>query len=99
MRKLTKASRNQTCTIRLPGICSHDPEKTVPCHVSGIRFGHGVGQKVPDILVADGCSECHSVVDGRVKVKHLTKEQIRLAFYEGVLETILRRVAAGLVKV
>jgi hypothetical protein len=96
MSKLTQASRGQACTIRLPMVCNANPETVVGCHLAKIRFGHGVGQKVDDVLIADGCSSCHDVVDGRVKVTHLTWEEIYIAFLEGVLETILRRRRQGL---
>lgn len=77
--------------------CTHNSETTVACHISGIRFVHGTGNKVDDMLVADGCSSCHDVVDGRVKVTHLSWEDVRIAHYEGVFETLLRRKAAGLI--
>lgn len=96
MSKLTQASRGKDCTIRLPFVCNHNPETTVSCHIPGIRFGHGTGKKVDDIHSADACSSCHDVVDGRVKVTHLTWEEIRIAHYEGVFETQLRRKAEGL---
>ncbi|MBG4630668.1 DUF1364 family protein [Pseudomonas aeruginosa] len=60
---LRKSARGQECTLRLPGICSFDPERTVLCHLPvGMK---GVGMKSPDLFAvfADDC--CHAVLDGR----------------------------------
>lgn len=96
MSKLTKASRGKSCTVRVPGYCNFNPETTVSAHVSGVRFGHGIGQKVKDILAADCCSACHDVIDNRVR-SQFTKDQLKLMHYEGVIETQLRRIDEGLI--
>lgn len=72
------------CMVRLPGICSHNDAETVLAHVrlAGIT---GTGLKAPDLLGAWACMHCHSEVDGRTR--HLERDFVRLAFYEGVLRT------------
>ena len=98
MSKLTKAAKGKTCTVRIPGFCNFNPETTVPAHVNGVRFGHGTGFKVEDILTADCCSDCHDVLDYRVR-SPFTKNELKLFHYEGVMETFLRRLKEGLIKV
>jgi hypothetical protein len=52
----------------------------------------GTGIKPPDELGAHACDSCHAIVDGRVKPPNgLTREQVRLAFAEGVMRTIYAR--------
>lgn len=97
MSKLTAASRGKSCTVRLGGYCNGNPETTVSAHINGVRFGHGIGNKVDDLLAADCCSSCHDVLDGRAR-SHYTTIEKKLAHYEGVMETQLRRIAEGLVK-
>ena len=97
MSKITQSARNEQCTVRLPMVCNHNPETTVFAHINGVRFGHGVGIKTN--FGAYCCSACHDVLDGRVRVKHLLKEEIKLAHYEGVIETLSKLAQKGLVNV
>ena len=88
---LRKQAKGRECMIRIPGICNHNPETTVLCHLNNKRlFGVGTGMKVPDIFAAWGCSACHDAVDGRnnrlVAEMGLAGE-IDLYFYEGVFRT------------
>lgn len=97
MSKLTKAAKGKDCTVRIPSYCNGNPETTVLAHVNGVRFGHGIGNKVNDLLAADTCSACHDILDGRVRCDTFTHKELKLMFYEGVMETQLRRVEDGLV--
>lgn len=99
MSKLTKAAKGKNCTVRIPGFCNFNPETTVSAHVSGVRFGHGTGQKVNDVLAADTCSGCHDVLDGRVRCDTFSRKELKLMHYEGVMETQLRRIEEGLITV
>jgi hypothetical protein len=93
--KIRASAKHEECAIRLPGICNRNPETTVFAHISGIRFGHGAGKKTK--WGAYACSSCHDLIDSRTK-SHLSKEYIKLAHYEGVLETLLLLQEEGLVK-
>ncbi len=95
MSKLTQSARDEHCTIRVPGVCNHNPETTVLAHLSGIRYRHGVGRKVADIFGAFACSACHDCVDGRVRSRY-TKDQLRLMHLEGVIETQMLLMDKGL---
>ena len=92
--KDTKSARGQECQIRIPGVCNHNPETTVLCHLSG----GGMGAKVPDIHGAYGCSSCHDVIDFRVGYGW-TCDQIRLAHHEGVIRTQNLMIEAGILKI
>jgi hypothetical protein len=92
--KIMKSAREERCTIRLPG-CNGGFETTVFAHVDKIRFGKGTGHK--SMFGAYGCSSCHDIVDGRKKVKGMSKPEIHLFHVEGVLETWMRLVEKGLV--
>lgn len=59
--KLRASARGQQCHFNIPGICNHDPETTVLCH---IRDGEkGIGNKASDYSSAFGCSACHHAID------------------------------------
>lgn len=83
---ITDSARDQKCTIRLPNICNGNSATTVFCHLSGVRFGHGVGIKT--LFGAYGCSSCHDAIDGRIK-SDLSQDYIKLAHKDGVFETLL----------
>lgn len=79
--KIRKAAKGQPCQVRLPGICSFDPAKTILAH----QNGGGMARKTPDFMGAFCCTDCHSIVDGG---KHcLTREAVMLYFYQGVFRT------------
>ena len=59
--KLRQSARGRECTLRFPGICSHDPETTVLCHVAT----GGIARKVPDTAAVFGCACCHDLIDRR----------------------------------
>lgn len=98
MSKIRQSARGQNCTVRLPTICSHDAETTVYAHLSGVRFGHGVGRKVSDLHGAWCCSACHDALDGRTKTVFY-KDDLKLAHLEAVIETQLKLLEMGLIKI
>lgn len=65
-RRLRESARGQQCTYQIPGVCNHDPATTVPCHVPDDSGTGKMGGKSDDWLITFGCSDCHSVIDGRV---------------------------------
>jgi len=95
MSKITSSAKGKNCTIRIPGVCNHDSSTVVLAHINGVRFGHGTGIKT--VLGAYACSSCHDLIDSRTK-SHMSKEYIKLAHYEGVLETLLIMQSEGLVQ-
>jgi len=95
--KITASANGEDCTIRLGGICNHNPETVVMAHINGVRFGHGMGLKAQDIHGAYACSACHDAVDGRLQTG-LSREFLKLAHYEGVLETQIKLIAKGMIK-
>jgi hypothetical protein len=90
--RLTKSARGKACTIRLPGICNGDPETTVACHYRLMDIS-GIGLKSPSIMIAYGCSACHSYVD---KYK---ADYIQLCLAHGVFRTQIQLLEQGLIKV
>lgn len=93
--RYTKLARGMPCQIRLPG-CLADSETVVLCHYRSISLGAGTSIKPQSWLGAWGCMHCHSIVDGRDKIKHgPSRDQIRLAHCEGILRTLLTLVHRG----
>jgi hypothetical protein len=94
--KLTKAAKGQECTIQLYPYCNGNPETTVFCHAPSEDKGTSI--KSPDFWGADGCSDCHDIVDGRRNVD-IDAHEIYVCFMRGVYRTIKRRIEKGLIKI
>lgn len=97
MSKQTKSAKFKQCTIRIPQVCNFDPMTTVFAHLSGVRFGHGVGRKVNDIHGAYACSACHDAIDGRTPTGY-RRNELKMMHLEGVIETQMQMIEEGLIK-
>lgn len=77
---ITRSARGRDCQIRLPGICSFDPEQTVFAHIrlNGIS---GFGIKAPPIG-SFACYPCHMHCDSHHDAA------TSAAFAEGVYRTL-----------
>lgn len=85
MTDLRRLARDQECQVRLPGICTFNPEQTVLAHfrLAGMS---GMGVKNHDLFGAYACAACHAVCDGQVG-SDLSRDQRMLALAEGVFRT------------
>ena len=96
MSKYTQSARGRECTVRIPGICNHNPETVVFAHLNGA----GMGRKFPDVIGAYCCSACHSAVDGRLSASQIpiSRNELRIAHYEGMVRTQLIMIDEGILK-
>ena len=93
--KYTKSARGQDCQIRIPSVCNFNPETVVFAHLNG----GGMGMKHSPIHGAYACSNCHDFVDGRLKADNdMTKCDIQLAHYDGMLRTQQIMIRDGVLK-
>ena len=91
---LRKSAQNQQCFVRLPGVCSFNPEQTVLAHLpSGYK-----GLKSHDLFGSFCCYECHQVLDGH-KQSLFTKEYLQLSHLQGVIRTQEHWIREGLIKI
>lgn len=94
MSKLTDEAQGRDCQIRLPLVCNWNTDTTVLAHLnmSGIS---GRGYKAPDQLGAWACSECHRCIDPNGQSHGLGREEVRLAFFEGMARTQYQLIKEG----
>ena len=59
---IRQSARGESCSLRRPGICNHNPETTVLAHLPGNK---GTGTKNHDIFAVYACSDCHDWLDDR----------------------------------
>jgi len=60
---LRKAAQGRECTIRIPGICNHNPETSCLAHYR-LTGTCGTGCKPDDEQGAISFNACHDVIDG-----------------------------------
>jgi len=70
---IRRSARDRMCTLQIFPHCNNDTETTVLCHLNTSR--KGMGLKSLDYFGVYGCSDCHNVIDGRVKTD-IPKEEI-----------------------
>lgn len=80
-------ARGQTCTLRIPGQCNHDPTTTVLAHGRGA----GMATKLVDYIGVHACSACHAYLDS------CSTEYYHRIFAPALLETLERLRDAGLI--
>ena len=93
---LRKEAKGRGCMVRIPGVCNFNSETVVLAHIrlTGIS---GMGMKSPDLIGAWACSACHDEIDGRTNRSGLTRDELRLAHYDGMARTIVQLEKEGLI--
>ncbi|MFA5875228.1 MAG: DUF1364 domain-containing protein [Candidatus Margulisiibacteriota bacterium] len=92
---LRKSAKGRECTVRIHGICNHNPETTVLAHLNG----GGMGMKQNDLFGCFACSSCHETLDGgyvRMGLSRLTRDLYHLQAMQRTQEIWLKE---GLIKV
>lgn len=84
---LRKQARGRECTVHIPGHCNFNPETSVLAHYR-LAGTCGAACKPDDMQGAIACDGCHGVIDGRVKTKEYSYEELRLMHAEGVFRTL-----------
>jgi len=92
---IMKAAKGEKCTLNIVGVCNHDRETTVACHLPD---GTGGSNKLTGPLsIAFGCSSCHAVLDGRENVP-LRAEDREFYMRRGMMRTMTRLVEREILK-
>ena len=95
MSKITEFAEGKDCTVRIPGICNHNPETSVWAHLNSIRWGAGRGIKSKDVCGLIACSACHDIIDHRYQSGY-SKAEILVFAYEGHMESLVLLIEAGI---
>ena len=93
---LRKEAKGRGCMVRLPGICNFNSETVVLAHIRVMGVS-GMGLKSPDLLGAWACSACHDELDGRTHQSGMTRNELRLAHFEGMARTVAQLEKEGLI--
>lgn len=87
--KLRQSARGQDCLVRLPGVCTFSPEKTIWSHYRGSAGGKGLSLKSNDLAGAYCCTDCDAIYDGqRKRPEGMTKNDVDLAWLQGHIRSL-----------
>jgi hypothetical protein len=95
VKALRNAARDQSCTLRIPGVCSGDNAQTVGAHLRIFNIA-GMGQKPDDLFLIDCCHDCHAAQENRARWADLALGYDDIL--RALIETQRRRRAAGLIR-
>ncbi len=57
-------ARDQTCTVRVSGICKQDRLTTVLAHLRRAHMA-GMSEKPSSLAAVHACFDCHNLIDNR----------------------------------
>ena len=97
MSKITASANGEECQVRIPGVCTFDPSKTIWSHARHGAAGKGKAIKALDIAGAYACTACDAAYDQLQGAKHMTREQIDLDWFHGHLRSLVILKDKGLI--
>lgn len=97
MSKITASANGEDCQVRIPGVCTFDPEKTIWSHCRHGAAGKGRGLKALDIAGAYACTACDAAYDQMIGVKHMTRAEVDLDWFHGHVRSLVILKDKGLI--
>ena len=98
MSKITQSARHEECLVRIPGICTHDPEKTIWSHCRHGAAGKGKGIKAIDLAGAYACTACDAAYDQMTGIGGtMTRAEVDLDWFMGHVRSLVRLKERGLI--
>ena len=92
-KKIRSSARDEDCSLRL-GACSSN-ETVILAHIGRNR---GMGIKCADYMAVYACSNCHDIIDGRIKSEY-TQDQLSTEKIRALEETLCKLFRKGLLHV
>lgn len=98
MSRITASANGEDCQVRIPGICTFDPAKTIWSHCRHGAAGKGRGIKALDIAGAYACTACDAAYDQLAGVPHtMTRAQVDLDWFMGHMRSLVILKDKGLI--
>jgi hypothetical protein len=91
------SARGEECTVRIPGVCTFDPEKTIWSHAPLGAAGKGRGIKALDLCGAYCCTACDAALDRQATLPAgLTRAEVLIDWFYGHMRSLVRLRQKGL---
>lgn len=97
MSKITASARGEECQVRIVGVCTHDPEKTIWSHCRHGAAGKGKSIKALDLAGAYACTACDAAYDQMQGAQGMTREQLDLDWFMGHMRSLVILARKGLI--
>ena len=92
------SARGEECTVRIPGVCTFDPEKTIWSHAPLGAAGKGRSLKALDLCGAYCCTACDAAIDSQAGLPAGTTRAMALHdWFMGHMRSLVRLRQKGLV--
>lgn len=97
MSKIRDSARDEDCLVRIPGVCTFDPAKTIWSHARWLSAGKGRSLKAIDLAGAYCCTACDAAFDGQMRLPEgMTRDQVDMDWMHGHLRSLVRLRDKGL---
>lgn len=97
MSKIRESARGEDCQVRIPYVCTHNPEHTIWSHARWGAAGKGMGRKALDICGAYSCTACDAAYDQMAGKHDMTRAEIDLAWCAGHFRSLVILANKGLI--
>lgn len=96
--KLRESARDEDCLMRLEGVCTFDPARTILSHCCHEAAGKGGAMKAVDLATAYACDRCDAVYDGQApRPEGMTREHVEISWAFAHYRTLVRFIEKGLI--
>lgn len=96
--RIRDSARGEECTVRIVGVCTHDPAHTIWSHAPLQAAGKGRGWKSICLAGAYCCTACDAVIDGqRPLPPGATRDSVMLDWFMGHMRSLVILKQKGLV--
>lgn len=90
VQSIRDSARGEECTVRIVGVCSHDPAKTIWSHAPMQAAGKGRGIKSLDVAGAYCCTACDAVIDRQAALPSgVSYDRAMLDWYAGHMRSLV----------
>jgi len=94
---IRKFARGKPCQMRLGGICTHDPAKSIWSHPPFGSAGKGMGMKSFDVCGAIACTACDAALDQPGANLVATRDEVVLAFMHAHFRSLVLLAEADII--
>lgn len=92
------SARGEECLVRIPGVCTSDPEKTIWSHAPLGAAGKGRSIKALDLCGAFCCTACDAAIDGQAPLPAgYSRAQALEDWFMGHMRSLVRLRQKGLI--
>lgn len=94
---IRKFARGKPCQMRLGGVCTYEPAKSIWSHAPFGSAGKGMGMKSFDVCGAIACTACDAALDQPGANLVATRDEVVLAFMHAHFRSLVMLADADII--